>query len=570
MNQRHGARLTAAIAVLGMVSMLAACGGGDRPDDVAVASVEAPQSSAADEVVSEEDRPGLVDYGGGPVPEPTAAAHAPMAAIAEPPWLSNGGPKAGTQGAFGPAYTWPLIPLHMVMLPDGRILAYGSDALGAQNGLLNYAVYDPQAAGYPFLVLPNTTNTDLFCSTLGLLPQDGKVMIAGGDRIVNGVRNYANADVNVFDPATGNLAKQSQPMNFRRWYASGVITSKGDYLLVGGRDDVLVAGVNEETYSTTPEIYSPTTGWRTLPGARSDAAFGNTRRNWWYPKAWLTPTGRVAVLANGTSIYQLDPSGGGTVQVWKPASGKLLNGSADHPAVMFKPGKVLSSRDGTSVQIIDFNGSAPTVQNAAPMSTRRAFGSMTLLPDSQVWANGGSSDGLIQLTSAVYTSELWNPFNGTWTLTASATKPRLYHGNAILLRDGRVLTGGGGAPGPVKGLNAEIYYPPYLFKRDGSGTLAPRPAVTSVSTRSLLWSSPFTMQMSTADPVSRVVILRTGSATHAFNGDQRLIWLTHAQVGNELQLTMPGSRANAPPGYYMIFVIDPKGVPSVGEIVKLG
>ena len=68
MNQRHGARLTAAIAVLGMVSMLAACGGGDRPDDVAVASVEAPQSSTADEMVSEEDHPGLVDYGGGPVP----------------------------------------------------------------------------------------------------------------------------------------------------------------------------------------------------------------------------------------------------------------------------------------------------------------------------------------------------------------------------------------------------------------------------------------------------------------------------------------------------------------------
>ncbi len=38
----------------------------------------------------------------------------------------------------------------------------------------------------------------------------------------------------------------------------------------------------------------------------------------------------------------------------------------------------------------------------------------------------------------------------------------------------RVLVAGGGAPGPLVNLHAEIYYPPYLY--DAAGSFAPRPA----------------------------------------------------------------------------------------------
>ena len=45
---------------------------------------------------------------------------------------------------------------------------------------------------------------------------------------------------------------------------------------------------------------------------------------------------------------------------------------------------------------------------------------------------------------------------------------RLYHSAALLLPDATVLTLGGGANGPQLNLNAEIYYPPYLFNADGT------------------------------------------------------------------------------------------------------
>ena len=567
MKYRLGAKRMFAITFLGVMALLAACGGGDEADGSAIASAGAP---LRDETSEDDVGAALVDYGSGPMPEPTAGPQMPFAATTESSWLLNGGPNAKTQGAFGPAFTFPIIPIHIVMLPDGRLLAYGSDDKGRQTALLHYLVYDPEAAGYPFLVLPNTTNTDMFCSTQVLLPQDGKVLLAGGDRVANGERNYAIADVSVFDPVTGRMEKQSRPMNYRRWYATGVVTPQGEYLVLGGRDDRPIKDVAVATFSSTPEIYNPTTGWRTLPGATSNAAYGGRDANWSYPKAWVAPNGQVVVLGNGGSIFQLNLAGTGKTLTLAPSAGSLLPARQEQPSVMFRPGMILAARSGTSAQVVDIHGAQPVVESTSPMNARRLWGSMTLLPDGRVWANGGSMNDVNDLAGAVYSSELWNPADGSWTPAASATKPRLYHSNSILLRDGRVLTGGGGAPGPVRGLNAEIYYPPYLFKPGRTGELAQRPVVTSVSTRSLLWSSPFTMQMSTTDPVSRVIMLRTGSATHNFNGDQRRIALSHTQVGKDLFLTMHGSRNHVPPGYYMVFVFDAKGVPSVAEIIKLG
>ena len=80
-----------------------------------------------------------------------------------------------------------------------------------------------------------------------------------------------------------------------------------------------------------------------------------------------------------------------------------------------------------------------------------------------------------QLNGVSNVAEIWNPATGTWTQGATGTHARLYHSFALLLPDATVLVGGGGAPGPLKNLNAEIYYPPYLF--DASGQRAARPGI---------------------------------------------------------------------------------------------
>jgi hypothetical protein len=98
------------------------------------------------------------------------------------------------------------------------------------------------------------------------------------------------------------------------------------------------------------------------------------------------------------------------------------------------------------------------------------------LPDGKVLGTGGSSVEN-QLTGVNNSAEMWNPATGTWTQGASAVNARLYHGSALLLPDASVLIAGGGAPGPLKNLNAEIYYPPYLF--DATGARAARPEIIS-------------------------------------------------------------------------------------------
>src|SRR5918995_281503 len=50
-------------------------------------------------------------------------------------------------GAWSPLQPWPLIPIHAVILKDGRVLTFGTDALGQQTGRFVYDVWNP-AAGF--------------------------------------------------------------------------------------------------------------------------------------------------------------------------------------------------------------------------------------------------------------------------------------------------------------------------------------------------------------------------------------------------------------------------------------
>ena len=78
---------------------------------------------------------------------------------------------------------------------------YGTDNKGNQTGLFAYDVWDPTqgTTAASHLTLPNTTGADTFCSGQIVLPASGAVLLTGGDRTVNGVRNYSINDVNLFD-----------------------------------------------------------------------------------------------------------------------------------------------------------------------------------------------------------------------------------------------------------------------------------------------------------------------------------------------------------------------------------
>ena len=56
---------------------------------------------------------------------------------------------------------------------------------------------------------------------------------------------------------------------------------------------------------------------------------------------------------------------------------------------------------------------------------------------------------------------------------------------------------------------------------------------------------------------------RRGSVTHSCNMEQRFVELTFTASGNRLTVQAPTRAADAPPGFYLLFVLDSAGVPSV-------
>ncbi|HKA58799.1 MAG TPA: galactose oxidase-like domain-containing protein, partial [Gemmatimonadales bacterium] len=198
-----------------------------------------------------------------------------------------------------------------------------------------------------------------------------------------------------------------------------------------------------------------------------------------------------------------------------------------------------------------------------PMTKARWNLNATVLPDGQVLVTGGVSGDRSNASLKVNTTEMWNPSNGHWTtLASSAPLLRGYHSTTLLLPDGRLIHAGGGAGGgTIDNLNYEIFSPPYLFR-------GARPAVTGV-TGTQGYGQVLTVETPDGASITKVSLIRFGSVTHAFDEGQRLVWLTFSQTTGGITVNLPSSRNNAPPGPYLLFLVNNNGVPSIGQILRL-
>ena len=197
------------------------------------------------------------------------------------------------------------------------------------------------------------------------------------------------------------------------------------------------------------------------------------------------------------------------------------------------------------------------------MAFPRAYHTLTVLPDGNVLVTGGglTTEGK-NVSTAVHEAEMWFPTSGTWQTMAPMSVPRLYHGTALLLSDGRVIAAGSGDSfGGPNQTTAEFYSPPYLFK-------GVRPSIAAAPSV-IQHGSSFTINLADAAPVSSVALVRPAAVTHQFDEGQRYVSLTFQQNGGVLTVTAPANANLAPPGYYMLFVVNTAGAPSAARWVRL-
>ena len=242
---------------------------------------------------------------------------------------------------------------------------------------------------------------------------------------------------------------------------------------------------------------------------------------------------------------------------------------------MYLPGKFLklgtsanpdlaTRQSASTAYVLDMTQPSPSWRPVPSMHFARTYASTTLLPDGTVLVTGGgTTTGATDTAHAVLAAELWSPITQNWTTLASMTAPRLYHSEALLLPDGRVLVTGGGrfdtVTEPTDQYSAEFYMPPYLFK-------GPRPSISSAPSQ-LVYGQNFTVQTPDASRIANVSLVRYGSATHAINMSQRYLPLSFSVAGNSLTVTAPANANLAPAGNYMLFIVDTNGVPSIAATV---
>ncbi|HEY8094373.1 MAG TPA: galactose oxidase-like domain-containing protein, partial [Acidimicrobiales bacterium] len=284
-----------------------------------------------------------------------------------------------------------------------------------------------------------------------------------------------------------------------------------------------------------------------------------------YPRAILAPNGKVFLVKDGagkSSYMDVDTQTWTTVGKPPPVPGG--GGMA-----MYDAGKLLLFATGTSATdswTIDLNAAAPAWHRVGSLSHGRKKFSTVLLPDGGVMAVGGSSDGTSDPAKAVLTPEIWDPATGTWATLPDLAVPRMYHSNALLLPDGRVLSAGGGrSPGAQDFPNAQLYSPEYL-------SLPSRPSITSLS--STVWTAGGTasLNVSSANGLGSVVLMGLPAVTHGLDTSARRLVLSITSAYNPgtgaVGVQVP-SVANAPAGHYYAIALDGRGVPSEARIVQV-
>lgn len=479
--------------------------------------------------------------------------------------------------------------------PSGLLLASGRCRDDARDMALPHDC-TAHAAEYHVVsgsLRPLTLATDSWCSS-------GTVS-AGGVLIQTGGFNDGERAVRMLRPCAGcDWEEHPAALAVRRWYATNQILPDGRAIIVGGR--------GQFNY----EIYPPPAGTSSrlydLPFLRrtKDAEENNL-----YPFVHLNVDGNLFIFANKDAIL-LDYRSNRVVKTFPQMPGGPRNYPSTGSSVLLPlgpsgteaevlvcggapAGSFWRARGGVFMRALDTCGRIK-ITDPSPawameeMPGARAMGDMILLPTGEVLILNGVAKGTAgwelgrdpALTPVTYRSD-GSP-GSRFRVEASATTPRVYHSTAALLRDGRVLVGGSN---PHEYYNfttllfptetsLESFSPDYLSHE----LAAQRPVILLPHPAQLSYGGAFSVRFSVAARLGkagvRVTMVAPSFTTHSLAMNQRLLVLeSSAAVADErkpaayeVKAAAPRSANLAPPGFYMLFVVN-GGVPSEGVWVHI-
>jgi hypothetical protein len=423
-----------------------------------------------------------------------------------------------------------------------------------------------------------------------MLPS-GEVLITGGNLVWpnqyadDAYTGYAGLTrVFTFNPWTRRWKEQPR-MKAGRWYPGQVRLADGRSVILGGythkapggilTDDLEVftpddelGGVGslslessaERTTALYPHLFTLPDSNVLLAGpGRADSALLRTADFTWteYPHSSLARTGGNAVLAPGpaSGSWRITQIGGFDIHV--------TDGDGNHPAT------------ATTATLDALHPWSSGGWKSGPsLNLPRSYQNTVLLPNSSmVTLGGGIGSTTADQSYAIDPNgqqrqvELYDPATRTWRLGPAALEDRGYHSTALLLPNGRVWSAGDEKHplepdgGWALSDTAEIYSPPYLFR-------GPRPRILS-SPSELHWGDEFSVQVGAKVPAKQAVLVAPGATTHGDDSTQRLVKLkAQSTYTGGIDLMAPSRAGVAPPGYYMLFVLN-QGVPSVAKWVRL-
>jgi YVTN family beta-propeller protein len=469
--------------------------------------------------------------------------------------------QRSTLGDWSAVIPWtPHIPVSAAQLPDGRLLTFASNQRTTfpSGPEFTYAATWNPATGQ--FVEYNHPSHDMFCGGLVMLP-DGRVLVNGGRNTT--VRS------SIFDYRVNSWTR-TPDMNDPRWYNTSVALPDGDVWTVSGSGG-----------SGTAERWDQSSGWSRLTGINWNTVLAEPGYiNIWHPFLVLAGDGRLLHFGPTDTMHWVNPAGAGT----------LVNAGATVPGshypkegswVMYNEGRIVvagggantvnnanDTTTGTSTNAaftVDLRSGTPIVTQTASMKFARQFANGVVLPNGEVMVMGGNTSGLkFDDTGSILTAEIWNPTTGQWRVAADASVPRNYHSLALLLPDGRVLSGGGGLGGNAADhRDAQLFTPPTLFNADG--TAATRPAINTAPGSIGVGT---TFSVSATAGLQKFSFIKMSAITHSINTDLRYLSLPFTEISPGVyQLTAHSSLNVMTPGYWMLFGLNAAGAHSVAKIV---